>query len=405
VAIAGHGPTLPGANEGGTGRTQAGRGQVRVPASCLRVPIDEIGAASELRPMADPAAPEWYALSQATMCLGAAWAILAMWGRGTPVRAGEPAPAVRRDRGLLWLGAGVAIWGVTGLVLLLPTATAMRPFLSSANSACLLLFASHLDYGPEILQRAREWRGWGLAATIGSLGVAAVTLTLYVAVGARSLAAQIPDVLLSGVVLLLYGFGLFRSFLRRGFVPLAVLAGVAVVLQAVAQLPEVTDLLAGGDRRWALNLASKSLTLVLFLALATSWVHEVARRPATSTAQLFFTGAPVGTKTRKRYLVTSGATTFEMRETPHRDLLALAVRRVSDGPDGGWIALPDLVGRLDDSRIRRVREDLRAVGLDAAVESNFQKAYRLALAPDKIGFDKDVLAKNAELAEIARKLG
>jgi hypothetical protein len=359
-------------------------------------------------------APQWYALSQATMCLGAAWAILAMWGRGTPVRAGEPSTAPGRDAGLLWLGAAVAIWGVTGVVLLVPappsTAHALRPLLSSANSACLLLFASHLDYGPEPLQRAREWRGWGPAALLGSLGVALLTIALYVAIGPRSRVAQLPDVLLSGIVLLLYGFGLFRSFLKRGFLPLAVLAGVAIALQAAAQLPEVTDVLAAagvsGDRRWALNLASKSLTLVLFLSLAMSWVHEVARRPATSTAQLFFTGVPVGQKTRKRYVVRSGEVAFEMRETPHRDLLALAVRRVLDGAkeQGGWVALPDLVGRLDDSRIRRVREDLRGVGLDAAVESNFQKSYRLAVAPDRMGFDREALAKIPELAEIARRL-
>ncbi len=356
------------------------------------------------------AAPEWYALSQAAMCLGAAWAILAMWGRGTPVRAGEAASGPRRDVGLLWLGAAVGIWGVTGILLLTPTpvatASALRPLLSSANSACLLLFASHLDYGPEPLQRAREWRGWGAAALLGSLGVALLTIALYVALGARSRVAQLPDVLLSGVVLLLYGFGLFRSFLRRGFLSLALLAAIAVALQMAAQLPEITDALVSGDRRWVLNLASKSLTLVLFLALATSWVHEVARRPATATAQLFFTGAPVGQKARKRYVVTSGDARIEMRETPHRDLLALAVRRVVDAKDaGGWIALPDLVGRLDDSRIRRMREDLRGVGLDAAIESNFQKSYRLALAPDRIGFDRDALAQIPELAELAKRLG
>src|SRR5262245_29208818 len=117
------------------GRTEAapaGRGPRAGRCACLRracaCRLTKSVPQASFRPMPDPAAPEWYALSQATMCLGAAWAILAMWGRGTPVRAGEPAPAVRRDRGLLWLGAGVAIWGVTGLVLLLPTATAMRPF-------------------------------------------------------------------------------------------------------------------------------------------------------------------------------------------------------------------------------------------------------------------------------------
>ena len=96
---------------------------------------------------------------------------------------------------------------------------------------------------------------------------------------------------------------------------------------------------------------------------------------------------------------------LEMRETPHRDLLMLAVRRVTEGEqDGGWIALPDLVGRLDDSRIRRLREDLRPAGLDATVETNFQKSYRLSLPPAHIGFERAALENDRELAPILARL-
>ncbi len=360
------------------------------------------------------AAPQWYALTQAAVCLGAAWAILAMYLRGSPVRAGEAPPLPSRDVSLLWLGLAVAVWGVTGLVLLLPmqsaTAHALRPLLSCANSACLLISASHLDYGLAFLQRARDWPHWQKAALTGSAAVALSTLALYAALGPSSPLAHVPDVALSGITLLLYGFGLFRSFLKRGFASLAVLACVAIVLQSAAQLPEVTGALTPsgitGDRRWVLNLVSKMLTLIAFLSLAMSWVHEVARRPSTALAQLTFTGAHVGRQPRRRYIVRIGEVAFEMRETPHRDLVALAVQRLRDGAraDGGWIALPDLVGRLDDSRIRRIREDLRPAGLQAAVESNFQKCYRLGFEPDRIGLDRDALASNPELAEIIARL-
>jgi hypothetical protein len=101
-----------------------------------------------------------------------------------------------------------------------------------------------------------------------------------------------------------------------------------------------------------------------------------------------------------------GAEAIEMRERPHRDLLALAVRRVLDAADreGGFVPLPELVGRLDDSRIRRLREDLRPAGLDVAVESNFAKGYRLALDPEHIGFDRQALGSDAELASILSPL-
>ena len=122
------------------------------------------------------------------------------------------------------------------------------------------------------------------------------------------------------------------------------------------------------------------------------------------TVHLYFTGQTRPGGHRWRYVVRIGDAWIEMRETPHRDLLVLALRRVAekDRADGGWMPLPDLVGRLDESRIRRMREDLRPVGLDLAIESNFQKAYRLALAPDRIGFDTQTLATVADLEPLVK---
>jgi hypothetical protein len=361
-------------------------------------------------------APEWFAITQAGLCLGAAWAIFAMYLRGPPVRAGDgPSPAdAARDPGLLWLAAAVGLWGVAGGLHLPAFGLGDRhpvwPLLSSANSTCLLISAAYLDYGIGFLQRARAWPRWRQLVLVGALAVAIVTVAMYAALGADARLAKLPDLVLAWATLLIFGFGLFRSFLQRGFLPLAILACVAVALQTLAQLPEVTDALGAlaitGDRRWALVLVSKALTLVAFLSLGMSWVHEVARRPSQRTPSLVFTGEHLGKHGKRRYVVRLGETRLEMRETPHRDLLALAIRRVRDDDpvDGGWIALPDLVGRLDDSRIRRVREDLRQAGLDAAVESNFQKCFRLAIPPDRIAFERAALGAEPEYASLLHSL-
>ena len=356
-----------------------------------------------------PHPPAWYAVAQGALCLSAAWAILALYLRGTPVRQGEPAPTPARDAGLLWLGLAVALWGVTGGLLLLPLPDgpeqAVRTVLSSANNACLLISASHLDYGPALLQRASDYPRWNQLALLGSLAVALVTIALYAALGAAQPVARLPDFALSSVTLLLYGFGLFRSFRRRGFAPLAVLAAVAVVLQFAAQVPEVLDVAALGvsdEQRWTLNLVSKAIVLVAFLSLAMSWVHEVAQRPSHSAIRLRFTGRRAG----PRFVVELGGRALEIRETPHRDLLSLAVARVrgGGGDDTGWVSLLDLVGRLDDSRIRRMREDLRAAGLDKEIEANGHKSYRLAIEAQHIHFDREALARVPELEAIARQI-
>lgn len=356
-----------------------------------------------------PHPPTWYAVAQAALCFSAAWAILALYVRGTPIRPGEPAPQQARDEGLLWLGLAVALWGAVGALLLFPIpegiAQAIRTVISSANSGCLLISASHLDYGPSLLQRASDYPRWKQAALIGSLAVALATIALYAQLGPESPLSRLPDFALSAITLLLYGFGLFRSFHKRGFAPLAVLAALAIALQFAAQLPEIADLSAlglGEDRRWILNLVSKAIVLVTFMSLAMSWVHEVARRPSHSTVRLRFTGRRAGS----RFIIELAKGTLEMRETPHRDLLALAAARVRDGDReaGGWVSLLDLVGRLDDSRIRRVREDLKPAGLDTEIEANGQKSYRLAIEPQHLEFDREALGKAAELAAIMKAI-
>src|SRR5690242_17092438 len=125
--------------------------------------------------------PSWYGLCQAALCLSAGWAILSLYFRGVPVRQGSAAGEVHREAGILWLGVAVVIWGLVGLILLLPfqqVTLALRPFLSAANSASLLISASYLDYGPEALQRAREHPWWNATAIGGALAVAVGTLAL-----------------------------------------------------------------------------------------------------------------------------------------------------------------------------------------------------------------------------------
>ena len=353
-------------------------------------------------------APTWYAVAQVVLCLSVAWAILALYLRGTPVRPGEPAPRPARDSGLLWLGLAVALWVGTGGILVLPVpaglAQALRTVLSSANNACLLISASHLDYGPAVLQRASDYPRWNQLALAGSLAVALVTIPLYAALGPTDPVARLPDFALSSITLLLYGFGLVRSFRRRGFAPLAALAAVAIALQFAAQVPEVVDVARLGlsdEQRWTLNLVSKAMVLVAFLSLAMSWVHEVAQRPSHSAIRLRFTGRRAGA----RYVVELGGRALEIRETPHRDLLSLAVARVrGTGTDGGWVSLLDLVGRLDDSRIRRMREDLRAAGLDKEIEANGHKSYRLAIESQHIDFDREALARIPDLEPLANQI-
>jgi hypothetical protein len=61
-------------------------------------------------------------------------------------------------------------------------------------------------------------------------------------------------------------------------------------------------------------------------------------------------------------------------------------------------------GPARQQRIRRVREDLRPVGLDREIEAKGHKSYRLAIEAQHISFDRDVIAQVAELAAIAKQI-
>jgi hypothetical protein len=212
--------------------------------------------------------------------------------------------------------------------------------------------------------------------------------------------------LFSEGTLLLYGVGLYRSFRERRFGVLAWLAVVGVGLQSLAQLPEVYPGALDLERTWILNLASKAIVIVVYLSLAMTWAHEMARRRSSAGQRVLFTGLPGSSPQRCRVLV--GDQVVDVRPACLFTFLSLAVARSRDpGGDGGWVSLLELSpsrSSVDFSRVRRLREDLAGTALADAIRADGAKRFRLEVAPELLAYDLDRLHEDPVVRAVVAPL-
>ena len=194
-----------------------------------------------------------------------------------------------------------------------------RTLVSIMNSTFLLWAAASLDVfrkrdGNHGLDPTSSDRDGGLKSSVHNLldymsnlpfkntiawvtGISIAIVLLLLAVDGFTRFGGVIDFLYSFATLSVLVFGLCQSFHSRGFRGLAVLAGLSLVFQLVAQFPELDGNLRKGvfgsigtslvetpfwqgwmDFRWFLILNSKLLVMTLFLALGFSWMHERAQR-------------------------------------------------------------------------------------------------------------------------------
>ncbi len=221
--------------------------------------------------------PIWYGVSQGVICLVAALIFLSIHLRGLPGHTTGEGGRGPRDPGFLWLSSAVFVWSATGVlaVVVAPEEfSSLRPFLSTLNSAFLLLAASSLAYGMAFLEKLSENPRWWLFVLSVTAGTSIFTLVM---------GGWGPDFLLSVTTLTVLTAGLIATFGARSFPMLAALS-IVVVLILVPQIEEVwsiTEWLGWSvEAKWALNLVAKTCFISVLLALPTSWAHAEAEQAA-----------------------------------------------------------------------------------------------------------------------------
>ncbi len=325
--------------------------------------------------------PAWYFSSEALICLCAAAVLYSIYLRGDP--------GGQRDPTWIWLGYAVLTWSVVGFIGWIYAQSSWfvvtRIIFSTLNSAFLLLTIGYFDYGDygitgvigARLKRFAERPAWRKTVILLSLLVAVVVIGFSLAAQSSPLVQSLPDIILSVLTLVVLGVALYESFGGRGFGMLKYLSIFVIGLTVLAQVPE-TGIIAS-DFIWPLLLISKTMLIMLFLALATSSVTQQGEFPLEG---LELTGEMVD----ERFLVVrvwmrgeSKAREVRVRDTYYNVLLELAQSR-KDNPNGYFNLqkagyYPEYLKRLAVS-LKIERPQL--------LDNNRSGGYRLRIEPEKV---------------------
>ena len=363
------------------------------------------------------------------MCGFAALALLAIWwhiGRRT------------RDVGQAYLAASVACWAASGAVevgyasdlqaaleagqpldTLWSRLAAWRSVLSLSNSLFILLALPWFRYLPRRLAPLVSSGYWPLVVGL-PFALALLPTARQLFVGRPAAIVSELDVYYALLTLAFLGLVLWSSFTRRRLPGLAYLTAVCVAVTVGAQ---GLKLAADPGNQVVLAAVFKTCLIMLFFALALSWVRELTETAHAGAAGQGSGGEGRGVTAappvalallgRRRVrltgvLATSSPGAITLTPTLYELLFRFAERRLSE-PDGGWLEIkPKQEARprkaydiRDHNEVRRLlhalldglygagnwaREQHELPLKSALFEANpaRPRAIRLALAPGAI---------------------
>ena len=256
----------------------------------------------------------------------------------------------QQDRGQVWLAVSILCWSLSGGVELLflqeqaPTdqqklqLDGWRSIFSLLNSLFILLALPYFRYLPEFAKPIIQSKSWRLVVGLPFLFSLLPTLNKLINQHAGSLISEL-DVYYALLTLLILGLVLWESFQRRRLRGLAYLSLLCVIITLVAQIYKLT----GADLNQLLFSAIfKSLLIMIFFALALSWVKDLAEqlRVPTDELQLLLSKQKAGQ--RWQYTATLAGISTRNKEvslsaTQYQLLHLFASRRLNEAE--GWLEI------------------------------------------------------------------
>ncbi len=243
----------------------------------------------------------------------------------------------RVDHGLLFLSLALFIWVLAGSWSLIFSASLGAESLafqlgtyvfSIINNMFLLLAIYYFHDAPSFIYKNQQ----NVKIIICIIVVVSlITLLISWLYPSSSLyginVIALPDVLLSAFLSYLLVVSLYRTFMHRGLVSVALISVLVVALIFMSQLPQVfisLDFLLGDH---LIKLIAKTSLIFLFLVLATTWVIQLANTPKQNEMQLSFVDwslikLSIPSKNINDLLVDFGSKT-----TQYRNLLKFGIRR------------------------------------------------------------------------------
>ena len=225
----------------------------------------------------------FYGWWQFTVCLFAFIALLAIWWH-----IGKR----QNDFGQIWLALSILCWSISGAIevyfvnyninntFLLD---GWRSILSLFNSLFILLALPWFRYLPKPVEHIIKSKFWIYIIGLPFLFSLLPTISKMISGKTLSLISEL-DVYYAFLTLGFLGFVLWESFAKRRLKILAWLSLVTVLITLVAQLYKLTD---SSINLTLFSAIFKTSLIMLFFALALSWVKELAENVIPSSEHFY----------------------------------------------------------------------------------------------------------------------
>lgn len=217
----------------------------------------------------------FYGFWQLSVCLFAFLGLIAIW-----YHLGKK----QKDNGQIWLALSILCWSITGGIevyfsgqdiTIAKTANLLevwRSILSLLNSLFILIALSWFKYLPKILEKVIKSKTWLIIIGLPFLFSLLPTLSKLVTQSSNSIISEL-DVYYSTLTLIILGMVLWESFSRRRLKLLAYLSIVCIAITFAAQLYKLTN---ANVNQILLSAIFKSCLIMIFFALALSWVKDIS---------------------------------------------------------------------------------------------------------------------------------
>ncbi|MEM9835772.1 MAG: hypothetical protein AAF828_04690 [Bacteroidota bacterium] len=254
----------------------------------------------------------------------------------------------QKDVGQVWLALSVLCWSCSGLLEVYFSAgnnhhvlAGFRSIFSLFNSVFILLALPWFRYVPQVIAPLIKSRFWYLIVGLPFLFSLLPTLSGMVS-GQRAGFISELDVYYAMFTIIFLGIVLWSSFARRRLPILAALSALCILITIVAQLYKFNE-----DSLAALLFSAifKTALIVIFFALALSWVKELSEkitlRPEQFTLNLRIEKKANGQLSR--FVEMSGFGTAENTTIPLTysmyELLETFIDRRKNVPTEGWLEI------------------------------------------------------------------
>lgn len=313
----------------------------------------------------------FYGYWQIAICSFAFLALFSIWQHITK-GSGEG----QRDFGLFWLSVAILVWALSGVLEVFYAEglanenfdstqyEGLKSMLSIFNSAFILLALPRFRHVPVIIRpvvQSESWR-WLVISTFGFSAVLTLLMLSGVIIPKRITLISSVDLIYAIFTLFFLGLTLWASFERRGLTILAYLAGISIAFTLAAQILKLGD---SDFLKILLNTTFKTILIVLFFALALSWVEELgksARKVFARRALALQLSTGRNHQNRREFIAhlqLPEAPDWQkvyFTEKPFLLLHRFADKRKTEGREGGWLEIQPKTAVKKDYDIKDYNE-------------------------------------------------